>query len=305
MNKTLPIVVLSLAMIVLISGCTIPGTTREVKVSSTDGLVINEFSSDITRYEDTEPVSLYLEIENVGGTTAKDIDVSIKGAPWDPTSNPPNSQDFVLEPPDLAPVPPVPGEFKIFGWDLDPYTEVPQGVELPVILTSRIEYDYSNNGVTQIPVINREEYKRRLALGLEIPSSPNVTNTRGPIHIDIDPRGLPIIIKPGETEQASLRLYIKNVGTGAPIKDYDIGNITIGLDLISNLDVEFANCLGATSGTHASQEKILRRGESITIPCVINITSAPTLYDYISIVFKTDYRYYIEQPLTVTIVGTE
>ena len=170
---------------------------------------------------------------------------------------------------------------------------------------SRIEYNYSNNGVTQIPVINREEYKRRLALGLEIPSSPNVTNTRGPIHIDIDPRGLPIIIKPGETEQASLRLYIKNVGTGAPIKDYDIGNITIGLDLISNLDVEFANCLGATSGTHASQEKILRRGESITIPCVINIKSAPTLYDYISIVFKTDYRYYIEQPLTVTIVGTE
>ena len=106
MNKTLPIVVLSLAMIVLISGCTIPGTTREVKVSSTDGLVINEFSSDITRYEDTEPISLYLEIENVGGTTAKDVNITIKGAPWDSMPNP-TDELLVLEPPDLAPVPPV------------------------------------------------------------------------------------------------------------------------------------------------------------------------------------------------------
>ena len=294
--------VLGLVLIILASGCV--GTTRPVIVSATDGLVINEFSSDITRYEDTEPVSLYLEIENIGGTTATNVDVSIIGAPWDADPNPSGSQNFELEPPDLLPVPPVPGEFKIFSWDLEPYIELPQGVELPVILTSRIEFDYSSNGVTQVPVINREEYKRRTTLGLEIPSLPNVTNSNGPVHIDVDQRGLPVVIESGETQEASLRLYIKNVGTGAPIKNYDIGNITIDLDLISTLDAEFTDCLGATSGTSASKEIVLRRGESVTVPCTINIESVPTLYDYISVVFSTNYRYYIEQPLTVTIVGT-
>ncbi|MEM5868859.1 MAG: hypothetical protein QXL09_02825, partial [Candidatus Aenigmatarchaeota archaeon] len=70
----------SVALVVLLSGCV--GPSGGVKFSATDGIIITEFSSDYDRYSRNEPISVNIEIENVGGTTARNTIVEILGATW-------------------------------------------------------------------------------------------------------------------------------------------------------------------------------------------------------------------------------
>jgi len=292
-----------LGLLVLASGCVQPseGGERPVKTSATDGIVINEFSSDLTRYESTESIPLYLEIENVGGTTAKDVNATILGASW--VDNVPTKDFGNLSPPDLTVSPPVPGDFKTWTTTLSAFTNVPQGVETKVTLTARVEYGYSNNGAVHIDVLSKDEYKRRIQKGETIPTAPTVENSAGPIHIDIDPRGLPPILD--KKENISVLILLKNVGSGVPItKEGAEGNITVNLT-VTGLNAKFVKCLDTEynpSQTSVIIQTKLRRGESAKIPCTIELDK-PTAHNTFTILFKTDYRYYIEQPLTLTIVG--
>ena len=297
-------VYLLLLLVALLGGCVRQG--KPVRISATEGLVINEFSSDLKRYERTEPINLYLEVENVGGTTASNVKLSILGATWDSTPCPQDASCPVelaaeLSPPDISVTPPVPGDFVSKSWALEPYEGLPEGVEADVTLIARVEYDYASNGVVTIPVLSKEEYKSRIQRGVAVPKAPNVTNSAGPIHIGIDPRGLPIVIKEAG-EEFSLRIYFQNVGSGVPITGGEIGKMMINLSL-AGLDAEFTNC-GGKSGKEVELEVKLRRGESVTIPCVVKIKQVPEHYGYFSTIFKSSYRYYVEKPLTITIVGT-
>lgn len=319
MKKVIPILLITIALIIATfsSGCVRQKANRTPTISSTDGLIIKEFSSDLSRYEDTEPINVYLEIENVGGTTARRVNYTILGVAWNNTicwngtglDKCPQELGN-LSPPDLSTQPPIPGDFVSLSWNIPPYEALPEGVELPVTITARVTYDYYSNGEVSIPVINKEYYKMLLKQNKPIPSTPGVKNSDGPIHIDIEKAGLPIIVEKDvdvqHPETAQIRIYIKNVGSGAPIKGYDIGNMTVNLTLLGT-DVEFTSCQGLnvdTTNKKANGEIVLRRAGTVTIPCTIKITDAPELYSTISIVFETKYRYFIEKPLTVTIVGT-
>ena len=120
MRKVIPILLIAIALSLTVfsAGC-IQGGNRTVTVSSTDGIVIKEFSTDLDRYEKAEPIPLYLDIENVGGTTANDVKLYILGASWDDTPCPGNvscdsyTLSDSMSPPDLSTQPPVPGDFKI------------------------------------------------------------------------------------------------------------------------------------------------------------------------------------------------
>ena len=299
---------LLVAVLLAASACIQAG--RTVKVSSTDGLVINEFSSDLSRYERNEKPNLYLEVENVGGTSAKNVKLYILGATWDSNPCPPPNEACPTElastmsPPDMSVVPAVPGDLISRTWDLDPYSELPEGVEVPITVVARIEYDYSSNGVVTVPVLTKEEYKLRTERNMPIPEAPNVTNSAGPIHIDLDPRGLPIILSSVPTE-TSLRIYLRNVGSGAPITGNEVGKMTIGLS-IDGLGATFTTCGGKTVNEKTVTLSVtLRRGESITIPCNVKLAESPKAgHDYFSIIFNTNYTYFIEKPLTFTVVGT-
>lgn len=295
-----------LGLLVLASGCVQPseGGERPVKTSATDGIVINEFSSDLTRYESTESIPLYLEIENVGGTTAKSVNVTILGASWETATTKLEKSFGDLSPPDLTVSPPVPGDFKTWTTTLSAFTDVPQGVETEVTLTARVEYGYSSNGAVHVDVLSKDEYKRRIQKGEVIPTAPTVENSAGPIHIDIDPRGLPPILTDSR-ENVSALILLENVGSGVPIGEGGAeGNISVTLTL-TGLNAKFIKCLDtAATGNKKSitLKTQLRRGESAKIPCTIEIDK-PTAHDTFTILFETEYTYYVEQPLTLTIVG--
>jgi len=291
-----------LGLLVLASGCIQPSEERPVRTSASDGIVINEFSSDLTRYESTETIPLYLEIENVGGTTASDVTARILGASW--VGSVPTKNFGTLSPPDLTVTPPVPGDFKTWAITLNPFTDVPQGVETPITLIARVEYDYSSNGAVHIDVLSKDEYKRRIQRGESIPTAPAVENSAGPIHIDIGaPRQPPVL---DTRDNVTVLILFNNVGSGVPItKEGAEGNITVDLT-VTGLNAKFVKCLDTEytpPKTSVTIQTKLRRGESAKIPCMIEVDK-PTAHNTFTVLFKTNYRYYIEQPLTITIVGS-
>lgn len=314
------IAVISIALVVLISGCLTP---KPVKISSTDGLVINEFSTDQDRYYSHDSINAFIEVENVGGTTARGTVVNIIGVTW-ADINPCGPWD--MPPPDLIVSPPIPGDRRVCSILIPPFTGLPEGVEFPIQLIARATYNYRSNGAAQLYVFSREFYALSLRENKPIPQEVNVSNSRGPIHIDVVPGITPLVVD-STTYEIPVSIVFKNVGSGVPIiiggTRFDAGS-TKGLaridfaspgiastDVIGKLGVRlilnggsFKECgYLSGSGPTVSGTIELRKGESIRVPCIITVNRVPSTYDIISILFESDYGYYTEQPLTITIVG--
>ena len=302
--KQIPLIALGIALVILVSGCV---NQQKVTVAPNDGLAIVEFDAEAQSFSNDEPVPLYLNIENQGGTTASNVVAEILGASW--VGGPVAESIGTMSPPDLTIKPPVPGQFEIYTPVLDAYSKLPEGVVANIDLTARVSYDYASNGQVTVYVLNKEEYRRRMQTNKEVPATKDVQNSYGPIHIDIDERGLsPIVAEstPGETKEVAVTIYIKNVGSGAPITDDVVGKMSVNLELQGS-GAQFEECMGSRtyiSGdmTSATLPITLRRGEQYTIPCKVTV-STPTTTDAFSILFRTNYRYFVEQPKTITIIG--
>ena len=296
-NKMLFVAALVLA--ILAAGCATQQTT--VTISETDGVVIKSFSADVMTYSNQDPIPLYLEIENEGGTTAESTSAEIIGASW--TTKPVFTIGNMF-PPSIEP--PIPGQYEVFAPTLSPYTSLPEGVNTNTHLTARVIYVYYSNGEVQVPVINKNEYRRRVQMKETLPTIPPVSNSKGPIHIDIDDRGVnPIIATAdgGSNQQVSFRIYIKNVGSGAPISGDDIGLMNATLTL-QGLNARFNECLSNTAyhGTSVNIPLTLRHGEYVVVPCIATLT-VPNLHDTFHVIMSTRYTYFTEQQITVAIAG--
>jgi len=300
-EKILAILIIS--TVIAISGCI---STQEVKVSSTDGIMITEFSADYDRYSSREPISVSVEIENVGGTTARNTIVEILGATWT-NVNPCGPWD--LKPPDLTVSPPLRGDVKACNRIISPFSQLPEGVEFPIQLIARTTYDYKSNGAIQVYVFSKEFYTYSIRENKPIPVSYNVSNSMGPIHIDLDAR-LPLIISsPGD--EIPVNIIFKNVGSGVPIirgggrgaSTESVGKLTVSLSIIGGSFKECGYLQG--SGTTVTGTIQLRKGETIRIPCTITISNVPATYNVISLTFESSYGYFTEKPLNVVVVGRQ
>lgn len=290
----------SVALVVILSGCIGPGGT--VRYSATDGILITEFSSDYDRYSKNEPISVNIEIENVGGTTARNTIIEILGATW---TNVQPCGPWELAPPDLSISPPLRGDVKACNRIIQPFTQLPEGIEFPIQLIARVTYDYRSNGAINIPVLSKEFYTYNIRENRPLPKTHNVTNSMGPIHIDLDAR-LPIIVDSPMTE-IPINVIFKNVGSGVPItrggpgKDI-IGKLNIRLNIVGGNFKECGYLQG--SGTTVTGNIELRKGETIRIPCTITITNVPQTYQYITMTFESDYGYFTEKPINIIVAGT-
>ena len=74
MRELLPVALI--ALLILTSGC-IGG--REVKIDANNGLLITEFTADPLTVEYSDPVLFFVDVENVGGTTASNINIILYG----------------------------------------------------------------------------------------------------------------------------------------------------------------------------------------------------------------------------------
>ncbi len=314
-----------LAAVVIISGCT--GGDRPVTTDPNRGLTINSFNADPASVRSGELVLFDIEVENIGGTTAKEAQIDLYGVEnqWrDSTGNPiPDTltkELGTLKPPDVGRG--VPGQFKLVQYRLMT-PDVPQGIPYAATVTARVTYDYATNGIIDIPALSENEITIRESNNQALPS-PTFSGSAGPIKILVDSaKGfLPIHVDTADTESDDqewpLRIIFSNGGDGFPITLEDDpairgtgGKISGKITLLGAGNPHFDECLGVTSGNEIDLDSTdilvrLRQDGTYTIGCMIGIDksawgSRPE--DRVQLVFELFYRYYVDATATVSVQG--
>ncbi len=300
--------------LVFISGC-LGG--REVKIEANNGLKITEFSADPLTAEFNDPVFFNVDIENVGGTTADNVELTLYGIKnvWRSSSSEssvvssnPEYSPGSMSPPDI--VLNRPGDFEIWAGQYYPPI-LPEGVSSYFPVTARVTYDYHTTGTISIPAYSKSYY--RINKG-DVESAARVDNTNAPIQIALTKGTTPIVVDENlkGNEDATFIIEFRNVGDGWPISDGQIGGFFSGESKITlHGNAEFKNCLGETGGNEASLSGVdfarLRSDGRMPIGCSISIPRNDWgIVSTGDIIFTIDmrYRYYIEDTVSIKVIGT-
>ena len=148
--------VLMIAAVVLISGCV---NQRSVTTSENRGVTINSFTASPLQAYTGERVLFDLEIENIGGTTARNVQADLFGVEgqWrDSLGNIIDSTQtkwgsIILKPP--VPSRNIPGDFRITQWELTT-PDIPQGITANLPIEARVTYDYNTSGHLGVKLVS-------------------------------------------------------------------------------------------------------------------------------------------------------
>ena len=316
-------VILLLAAVVLASGCT---NNRAVNTSDSRGITINSFSASPVKANTGELVLFDLEIENIGGTTARNVQANLYGVEgqWkDITGNVIDSTltkwgDLTMTPP--LPDKNIPGAFRIAQWQIMT-PDIPQGITTGIPVEARVTYDYNTSGFLQVKLISQDEWRRKQLISEQVTDPFAISNSAGPLKMSIDQRfQKPIVVDVSSSDLTyPFRIQIDNVGDGFPITPEDDSTIRgAGGRLQGTIDLlgpgaQFDECLGITSGTHIDLDDadiMVRLREvghgSVPIACNVKIdknTWGSRPEDTMKMIFNIRYRYYVSSSANVVVVG--
>ena len=202
MNKI--IIPVLLMAVILASGCT---NTRTVTSDANRGVTINSFTASPVMAYRGESVIFDLEIENIGGTTAKNVQADIFGVQgqWKDSlgnaidSTLPKWGTLTLRPP--FPSRNIPGEFRIANWQVIT-PDIPQGITTKLPITARVTYDYNTSGHLGVKLVSMDEYRRKQSLGEQVTNAFEIVNSNGPLKLSIPERyQAPIIVDTSSSSQ--------------------------------------------------------------------------------------------------------
>ncbi|MDI6825988.1 MAG: hypothetical protein QMD36_02200 [Candidatus Aenigmarchaeota archaeon] len=221
------LLLLMLIGVVLASGCL--GTQpKEIPVGM-NGLIIPDFSPDANKIMAGDTVNLYLEVQNVGGAKASDINVSLYGVTF---AEPPGEYDWQVAQGKLSfrfseegisqllpPEEGIPGEIATYFWTF----KAPTGIKADTTYSFdvRVEYNYLTD-VSGILTFVSKDYWNRLSKSEKeaLSTKAGVTQLRqtgGPIAVKLyaGVRERPFVIDPAQINY-TIRVDINNVGSGEP-----------------------------------------------------------------------------------------
>jgi len=299
-------IIFLILLIVVVSGCT---GQRAIKVDANNGLVINKFDIDPSTLEYTDTADVYLEVENVGGTTASNVVATLYGITWtEPETKTLNKE---LTPPDIRFSPGVSGGYAVFRWSIKA-PKLPEGIEHRYDIFARVSYDYKTTAVANLPAITKAEYKRRKETNTAT-SEMTITNSNAPIKVDVTAQ--PIIIDTSPDAPNSfefpLRISFTNVGSGVPNTDGVDGAIkgSIRLEGANLLGASLVDCIeeGNNIGTEGEVNIRIREGKMVTAPCTLRIDKSAWLNrpeGTLSLIFDLRYGYYVESKTQIKVLGT-
>ncbi len=322
MNK---LVIMLLLAVVVVGGCT---GSRPVNSSESRGVTINSFAASPVQVDAGEIVLFDLDIENIGGTIARNVQADIFGVEgqWrDITGNLIDSTltkwgTVTMDPP--IPTKNIPGDLRMTQWQMIT-PDIPQGVTVNLPIETRVTYDYNTSGHLGIKLISQDEWRRKQLTGEDTASPFEIVNSAGPLQMSIPENyRRAIIVDTSATTQVEtypFRIQIDNVGDGFPITPEDDGRIRgAGGRLQGTIDlfgpgVEFDECLGITGGTHIDLDDadILVRLREVgrgSVPIGCNIRVDKTAWnnrpeDTVQLIFNIRYRYYVSQTANVLVIG--
>lgn len=287
---------LILIMIFLALGC----VQKQVKTDPNDGLKISEFVIDPDDVEGSDYFWISALVENVGGTTARNAEVQVFGISWK------EEKVTLFSSKELRP-PEVQRNIEggvAFGQRRIQAPQLPEGITHKFNFVARALYDYSTTAVAQIPVMSKTEFDRQKLRGATLPTL-KISNTNAPIKIDMT-GGSPIISEEGEF---FFKIHLKNTGSGVPITNGVTGLITGTVRIEGG--GRFKECLGAKNTDKIqlptdSSGILLRRGESVTLPCSIELDTSrweQIPLGGLLIRFELTYRYFTEKEGQLVVHG--
>lgn len=304
MKKTLVYVLL--ISVVLLSGCV--GTGEKAGLAT--GIIIKEFSSDFVEYTSGEPVVVYLTLQNIGESDAKNVKVKLfqlNPAEWGSASFPEKELPILRR---AVPVANIPGEEAIVEWELTaPHIKTSKE---EFIASCGISYEYETNATATLRFVTNdylrslkstEQEKIRKSSGLV-----KYTSSNAPIKVSFSTQDRPFVVyKPGD--KFSFQIIITNVGQGNVFdKEADNGEMTarsryklrINKPDIAGEKVDI-DCptLGSATGGYYQVE--LRKGESKILSCTATVKDIVNIMDG-NIFVNLKYGYYIDSSTTIKVI---
>jgi len=315
-------ILLLIVLLVLAAGCT---GNRQVQVDDSNGLRISTFitSPSVVESISGDTVLFDMEVENVGGTTAKNVQIDLYGVQgqWrDANGNLLTSTQTktlgTMKPPIASRN--IPGDFKMAQWEFKT-PAIPQGITPDLKIEGRVSYDYNTSGHLIVPVVSEDEFRRSQIESQPI-EEPVIINSQGPIKLTLSANNRFIILdttSSGSTYTHPFRIELQNVGAGFPITP-EVGGGIIGAGgrLTGTIQllgpgVEFDDCLGVSGGNEINLDDasiMVRLRDSGTVPIVCNIKFDKTVWgnrptDSVQFIFNLFYRYYVREEVSVRVVG--
>ncbi|MBI2578625.1 MAG: hypothetical protein HYW26_02850 [Candidatus Aenigmarchaeota archaeon] len=293
----------SLALLLLIIFLALGCVQKQVKTDPNDGLKISEFVIDPDDVEGSDYFWISALVENVGGTTARNAEVQVYGISWK------EEKVTLFSSKELRPPEPernVEGGVA-FGQRRIQAPQLPEGITHKFNFVARALYDYSTSAVTQIPVMSKTEFDRQKLRGSVLPAL-KITNTNAPIKIDMS-GGSPIIAEEEDSGEFFFKIHLKNTGSGIPITNGVTGLITGTVSIEGG--GRFKECLGVKDTSKIklpvdSSGILLRRGESVTLPCSIELDTSrweQIPQGALLIRFELTYRYFTENEGQLVVHG--
>lgn len=310
-------------LLVFTAGCI--GGTQTATIDPSNGLVINSFSATPSELRDNDPagVLLEIEIENVGGTDARNVLVDILGVEGQWRDSQGNVLTDTLTK-DLGimrrPIPErdLPGKLVNELFTLRP-PDLGQGNTVLIPVDARATFDYNTSGFIDLLIMSDQEFQQRRIRGESVETPVLIQNSAGPIHMTVPPRfNTPIIVDTnvGEAQKQTIRIELTNVGRGFPItEETDVigagGRILGTIELLGPSGVEFSDCLNLGGGTIIDLEDVdLRIRETNSVPIACEISVDPDILDqsrpteHIKLIFNLEYRYFVSSRQSVKVIGT-
>ena len=335
------VLVFVLIGVLLVSGCV---NQSAASSGSPSGLVIKNVYTDPQQdlIEAGDELKIYYDIQNTGGTIARNVQTTIYGFTWISEEDRLNNKELfkiidALYPPD--PITKSAGETDNVAFDI----KVPEGEKLlsrglrkTFPLKIRASYDYETSATTSILGYSRTRYIRDLQTGSQ---TPIISETQLPVQTTISGTPLAISVsgpdkliihdvksgQPSQQFRYTYHITLTNIGQGYPITYGGQNNAAnqeglVKLDMrIEGAAVKFYDCLENKNVDKIEDSLIKLRSGSTTFSCTISIQNEALPsgqyealgrdswgnreFDTINLYFHATYRYFLEKDFSVTITG--
>lgn len=284
------LLVLSLFLIVLVSGCVGFGGGG---VAYGTGVVIESFETDFPEVYSTENVNFNLKVRNTGSVSAEDVEARIVGLEEWKGNRACGTVDEII-----APNP-------IYGTQGGTRTclitltapEIPQGLSLTYYPTARVTYRYSTETVKIITIYPTQELKRLQDQGKALPIETE-SSTSGPISLDIQTKS------PIRSFERSITfpitVNIENVGGGVVCLTNECHDSETWNRVWVKIDPKDMDITECSSGWI---DVTLWKGKSNTITCKLRAKSLLTsVSSKKTLKVIASYSYFFDKSIPITVI---
>jgi len=279
------IILLALTLIVLSSGCLL---TQQV---STNGIVIEEFSSSLSEISPGEQVQFRLKIRNSGSVQAENIKFELFGVSygdWMCTTDC-AKMDYLRAP---DPESNTEGETRECIWDC-----IAPELKTTYSPGARVWYDYKTNIIRSITVVSHDELQRLADKG-ETLASESISSTTSPVSVDVQIK-TPLKYWPEKNEITfPIAFKIDNTGNGvACIENCEERDWNYIILYITS-ELELSDCELKANSENKIQ---LWEGNTRTITCNAKINERATIQTKKTIDAMAEYTYFTDKITSVKV----